>query len=98
MAASKPLVSTNVGGLPFLVRDRENGLLVPPMDATALADAMKRLLDSPAEIGEFGRNGRLRVEMELDWKIIARRTREIYEIAIERHGALDRFSLMQAPN
>ena len=49
MAASKPLVSTNVGGLPFLVRDGENGFLVPPAQELALAEAMKRLLDSPAK-------------------------------------------------
>src|SRR5207245_6926099 len=87
MAAGKPLVSTNVGGLPYLVRDGENGFLVPPRQTTALAEAMKRLLDSPTDRKNFGKNGRARVEAELDWKIIARRTREIYEMAIERHRA-----------
>jgi glycosyltransferase involved in cell wall biosynthesis len=96
MAAGKPLVSTNVGGLPFLIRDGENGILVPPCQANALADAMRRLLDSPAKRTEFGKNGRTRVEMELDWKIIARRTKEIYGRAIERHCAWERFSPITA--
>jgi glycosyltransferase involved in cell wall biosynthesis len=96
MAASKPIVSTNVGGLPFLVRDGENGFLVQPRQETALAEAMKRLLNSPEKRAEFGQNGRARVEMELDWKIIARRTKEIYEMAIERHGASERVSTATA--
>jgi glycosyltransferase involved in cell wall biosynthesis len=87
MAAGKPLVSTDVGGLPFLVRDGENGFLVPPRQPSELARAIERLLDSPALRTEFGKNGRARVEKELDWRIIAKRTKEIYVAAIERHRA-----------
>jgi glycosyltransferase involved in cell wall biosynthesis len=85
MAASKPIVSTNVGGLPFLIRDGENGFLVSPRQPHDLASAMKRLLDSPTLGVELGKNGRARVEAELDWKNVARRTKEIYARAIARH-------------
>jgi len=85
MAAGKPIVSTNVGGLPFLIRDGENGFLVPPRQPDDLANAMKRLLDSPTLGVELGKNGRARVEAELDWQNIARRTKEIYARAIARH-------------
>lgn len=86
MAAQKPIVSTNVGGLPFLVRDGENGLLVPPSDATALARAMRQVLASPELAARFGKNGRARVEAELDWSMIAKRTVEIYRMAMQRHA------------
>lgn len=88
MAAGKAIVATKVGGLPFLVRDGENGWLVPPQQPDALAAAMKRLLNSAAQQEEFGRNGRARVEAELDWRAIAKRTKAIYELAMARHHAM----------
>jgi glycosyltransferase involved in cell wall biosynthesis len=45
LASGIPVVSTNVGGVPFLVRHEETALLVKPGDAAAMATAMKRLLD-----------------------------------------------------
>lgn len=48
MAAKKPMVATAVGGIPELIRDGERGLLVPPRDPPALAQAIKRLLSDPA--------------------------------------------------
>jgi glycosyltransferase involved in cell wall biosynthesis len=48
MAAGKPVIASNIGGLPDVVADGETGLLVPPGDAAALAVAMRRLLaDAP---------------------------------------------------
>lgn len=41
----KPVVTTNVGGLPEVVRDGETGFLVPPADPAALADAVSRFFD-----------------------------------------------------
>lgn len=47
MASGVPVVSTDVGGVPFLVKDGETALLVPPGDASRMADAVLRLLDAP---------------------------------------------------
>jgi glycosyltransferase involved in cell wall biosynthesis len=47
MAAGLPLVATSVGGIPELAADGKNALLVPAANATALAAALRRLLDSP---------------------------------------------------
>ena len=44
MARGLPVVSTRLTGIPELVRDGENGALVPPEDASALAEALARLL------------------------------------------------------
>lgn len=47
MAAQKPLVATAVGGLPEIVQDGKTGLLVPPRDPAALAQALETLLTDP---------------------------------------------------
>jgi glycosyltransferase involved in cell wall biosynthesis len=44
MALSRPVVASNVGGIPEMIRDGVTGLLVPPHDASALAAALSRLL------------------------------------------------------
>ncbi|GJJ03158.1 hypothetical protein RugamoR64_36960 [Duganella rhizosphaerae] len=46
-ASGVPVVSTAVGGIPYLVRDGVNGLLVPPQDAQAMAEAMLDILRAP---------------------------------------------------
>lgn len=84
MATGKALVSTNVGGLPFLIRHEENGFLVPPRDAPALANRISLLLDNPSLREQFGAAGRKRAESELDWKVVAAETCKIYNYAIER--------------
>ena len=55
LAAGTPVISTAVGGVPEVVRDGENGLLVPPNDVDALADAIRRGL---ADIGRLRANAR----------------------------------------
>ena len=47
MAAGCPVVATNVGGLPDLIREGEEGFLVPPGDAPAVATALLRVLHQP---------------------------------------------------
>jgi glycosyltransferase involved in cell wall biosynthesis len=48
LAVGTPVVSTAVGGVPEVVHDRENGLLVPPDDPEALAGALRELLADDA--------------------------------------------------
>ena len=64
MAASLPVISTRVGGIPELIRNEENGLLVPPADPVALAQAIQRVADNPVEAFDMGRHGRLRAEKQ----------------------------------
>ena len=61
MAAGLPIVSTRVGGVPETVTDGESALLVPAGDPTALATALRRLLDQPAYAQQLAAAGRHRV-------------------------------------
>jgi glycogen synthase len=47
LAVGCPVIATSVGGVPEVVRDGENGLLVPPGDAQALAGAIRRFFSDP---------------------------------------------------
>ena len=48
LCRGRPVVATRVGGIVDLVRDGENGLLVPPQDPQALAEALRRVLSDAA--------------------------------------------------
>lgn len=85
MACGKPLVGTQVGGIPEIIADGETGLLVPPEDPDALADAIVRLGLRPDERREMAKNARARVEAEFSWPMIANRTLEIYRQAVHAH-------------
>ena len=61
MAASRPIVATTAGGIPEIVEDNVNGLLVPPRDAAAMAGAIVRALSDPALRARLGEAGFARV-------------------------------------
>jgi glycosyltransferase involved in cell wall biosynthesis len=86
MAARLPIVATRVGGNPELVREGENGYLVPSGDPDALAAGLSRLLRAPEAARAMGLRGRARVESELSMERMA-----------EGHGALYRRALGAAP-
>jgi glycosyltransferase involved in cell wall biosynthesis len=62
MAAARPVVSTRLAGIPESVVHGETGLLVPPGDTMALAEALNRLLEDPKLRLHYGRAGRARIE------------------------------------
>jgi glycosyltransferase involved in cell wall biosynthesis len=80
-ALEVPVVATRLSGIPELVVDGETGLLVPPGDASSLANAIEVLLRDPAQGRALGRKGRQRVEamfdLEHNARELVRRFREI---------------------
>lgn len=78
-AAGLPIVATDVPGCRDVVRDGDNGLLVPRGDAGALAGAIERLLDDPALARAMGRRGRERAEAEFGDARVGERTMALYE-------------------
>jgi glycosyltransferase involved in cell wall biosynthesis len=79
MLASLPIVATNVSSIPEIVVDGETGLLVPPEDPDALADAIKRMLDDPSGYGE---RGVARARERFSVARMADRTLAIYETCL----------------
>ncbi|HYY35406.1 MAG TPA: glycosyltransferase family 4 protein, partial [Candidatus Binatia bacterium] len=62
MAAARPVVSTRLAGIPESVVRGETGLLVPPADTRALAEALSRLIEDAKLRLHYGRAGRARIE------------------------------------
>lgn len=76
MAFRLPVVATNVGGFPEMVVNGETGTLVPPGDATALAEALADLLENPAKAQAMGRAGYERSQTSFTWDAIGERLRQ----------------------
>ena len=73
-----PVVASDIGGITDIVRDGKTGLLVPPGDAAALADAIRRLATDPAFASALGRAGRAHLQAEFSWPAIVRRWLAVY--------------------
>ncbi len=63
-----PAVSTTVSGIPEIIDSGTNGLLVPPGNPAALAEAMEKILSSPELAARFAREGRKKAEAKFDLK------------------------------
>ncbi len=82
MAHSRPVVATNVGGLPEAVVDGETGLLVPPGDPAALRAALERLLGDAELRARLGAAGRERVRERFSREVAATATLAAYEASL----------------
>jgi glycosyltransferase involved in cell wall biosynthesis len=78
MANRTPVVASNVGGLQFTVVPEVTGLLVPPKDEVAFAQAIDRILANPDWRDQLGEMGRQRVEIAFSWNSVAVRLSHLY--------------------
>jgi glycosyltransferase involved in cell wall biosynthesis len=78
MAAGLPVVATRAGGIPEIVADSQTGLLVPPNDPRALAEAVSRLGADPGLRRTLGTAGRKRAEERFSYDRIAGEVAELY--------------------
>jgi glycosyltransferase involved in cell wall biosynthesis len=88
MARRKPVVATAVGGIPEVVTDGVCGLLVPPEDSSALADALIRLARSPSLRQRMGDAGYEIVAERFSIDAQVRRIEALYDEELQRAGAL----------
>jgi glycosyltransferase involved in cell wall biosynthesis len=85
MACGLCVVSTNVGGLPYLLENEEDALLVAPGDPEAMATAVRRLL-TDAELAErLSRNARRKAE-QFDWSVILPRWQALLRLAAKKNN------------
>ena len=87
LACERPVVATAVEGMPELVRPGETGLLVPPRDPGALAEAILALLGDPTSAEAMARAGRKRVEAHFSLRAKLDATEALYRRLVDLRGA-----------
>ncbi|MNP53671.1 Spore coat protein SA [compost metagenome] len=84
MATGLPIVSTRHGGIPELVTDGVEGLLVPEKTSKGLVEKLKYLIENPTIRQEMGIKGREKVEMNFNSAKQVRKLETIYSDLIRR--------------
>jgi len=82
MNAGVPIVATRVGGIPDIIENRKNGLLIPSRDSKQLAKAVIELLDHPALAAKLKRGGIERVE-NFDWQKVIKEIEKVYTVPFD---------------
>ena len=78
LSNKKPVIASNVGGIPDVIHNGETGLLVEEKNEQALTDAILKLLNNKTLCSELGEAGYLHVTRFFDWERIAKETYEVY--------------------
>lgn len=78
MARGKPVIASGVGGVFTVLKDQESGIIVPPSDSQALAEAIESLLNDPMLARTMGKTGRRLVETRFNLQKMLDETYEIY--------------------
>lgn len=86
MACGKPVVSSNISGIPIVVKDGETGLLVGEKNVDALAAAIITLLENPEKRKQFGRAAQQRIQQELTWSNTMEQFISIYQQNVNRNA------------
>ncbi|ACR79741.1 MULTISPECIES: glycosyltransferase family 4 protein [Kosmotoga] len=79
MAAKTPVVASNIGGIPSVIRNGENGILVNPNNPEELANAINDILSDYKKAEILALEGRKTVEKSFSWEAITNQIEEIYE-------------------
>ena len=86
MAAKLPIVASRVGGIPEMVADAQNGVLLEPEDSVALASACIQLLSSPARRAAMGGEGRRIVNQKFSIERQVHQLKELYLDQLHAYG------------
>jgi len=78
MACGKPLVGSNIGGIPEIIENNRTGILVEPAQHRQIELKVNELLLDKAAMERLGRNARKKIEKKFTWEIIAGKTIEVY--------------------
>ena len=83
MACGKPVVASNISGIPVVVKDNETGILVEEKNVTQLAEALVALLTDKPKREQFGRAGQQRIFNELTWDKVIEQIKEVYQHSVK---------------
>lgn len=86
LAFARPVVASEVGGIPDIVREGRTGWLVPPGDPQALAERILWLAEHPTQAREVARQGRRIVGREFGWEEVVDRLLALYRDVAARGG------------
>jgi glycosyltransferase involved in cell wall biosynthesis len=78
MAAGRAVVASSVGGIPETIVDGDNGLLVPPRDAAALAGRLEQVLGDEALRARLARNARVTIEQHYSTEVVCGQLSALY--------------------
>jgi glycosyltransferase involved in cell wall biosynthesis len=92
MAAGVPVVATRVGGTPEAIEDGANGVLVPPGDARAMADAICRLLADPGRAARLGQAARHSINERFSMERMVSATDQLYQALLENRTQVSAFA------
>jgi glycosyltransferase involved in cell wall biosynthesis len=84
MAVGCPVIASRVGGVEILIEDGENGILVPPGDAEALAHAIDELIDDRDGRRRLGARGRASIQARFNWERIGDEYERLFEQVLGR--------------
>lgn len=84
MCRAKPVIGTNIGGIPEIINDEVNGYLVKPMDSLALSEKLSILIEDPEKRMKMGMEGRRIFKEKFDAGIMIRKIDELYESLIRQ--------------
>jgi glycosyltransferase involved in cell wall biosynthesis len=86
MAMERPVVASRVGGIPDLIEQDVNGLLVRPGDVKELADALEKLLNDKRLARKMGREGRKRIKEQFSAHVMVQSIEKVYRELLSRKG------------
>lgn len=86
MAMERPVVASRVGGIPDLIEQDLNGLLVRPGDVKELADALEKLLNDKRLARKMGREGRKRIKEQFSAHAMVQSIEKVYRELLSRKG------------
>lgn len=79
MASEKPVIATNVGGIPEIITHGKDGLLIKPHSSLQIAQATKLLFSDASYRKNLGQNAKAKVKTHFSWESAAKKTLQIYE-------------------
>lgn len=83
MACKKPVIGSDIEGIPYIIENGKNGLIVPPKDIDALAEAIIKILKHPELAQKMGEEGYKKVIKNFIWDKQVTKTNNILRLAIK---------------